>query len=86
MVKSLKALQDVLGRFQDRQVPVQTIRALRRGRRSSSRTCRARADGRWGCWSTASSRSGAEARAESASGSHAFASKEQRRLVKDTFA
>ena len=41
MIKTLKALQDVLGRHQDREVQVAMLRALRRRGRGAARTARA---------------------------------------------
>ncbi len=46
MVKALKALQDVLGRHQDREVQVGLLRSLRASRRAAGRSGRADGDGR----------------------------------------
>ena len=84
MVTTLKALQDVLGRFQDREVQADMLRALgdevaraRRRRRGADGDGRARRAARG-----ASRR---RARAEFAERFAAFAAKAQRELVKETF-
>jgi len=83
MVKSLKSLQDVLGRFQDRQVQSETIRALREDV--------VKIDGgaaalmAMGLLVDRLEHQQEEAREEFAARFADFASGEQRRLVKDTF-
>ncbi|MCW3067293.1 MAG: hypothetical protein JWN32_4465 [Solirubrobacterales bacterium] len=84
MVKSLKSLQDVLGRFQDRQVQAETIRALRED--VVALDDGAAALMAMGLLVDRLEREQGEARAEFAERFAAFASKEQRALVKDTFA
>jgi CHAD domain-containing protein len=84
MVKSLKSLQDVLGRFQDRQVQSETIRALREDV--------VKIDGgaaalmAMGLLVDRLEREQVQARAEFAARFADFASPAQRHLVKDTFA
>ncbi len=84
MIKSLKSLQDVLGRHQDREVQVgDAALAARRGRRGSSRAAALMAMG------VLVDRLGADeraARGEFAERFAAFAAKSQRRLVRETFA
>ena len=77
--ETLKALQDTLGRFQDREVQAQLLRALRRrGRRARRR--RRGADGDGSCSSSALDGDQAAARAEFAERFAAFAAEPQRAL------
>jgi CHAD domain-containing protein len=83
MVKSLKSLQDVLGRFQDRQVQSETIRALREevvGIDGGAAALMA-----MGLLVDRLEHQQGEAREEFAARFADFASGKQRRLVKDTF-
>jgi CHAD domain-containing protein len=83
MVKSLKSLQDVLGRFQDRQVQSETIRALRDdvvGIDGGAAALMA-----MGLLVDRLEHQQGEAREEFAARFADFASGKQRRLVKDTF-
>jgi CHAD domain-containing protein len=84
MVKSLKSLQDVLGRFQDRQVQSETIRALRED--VVKLDDGAAALMAMGLLVDRLEHQQDEARAEFGERFAAFSSADQRRLVKDTFA
>jgi CHAD domain-containing protein len=83
MVKSLKALQDVLGRHQDRQVQAETIRSLR------DEVVRlddgAAALMAMGLLVDRLERGQAQARAEFAERFAVFAGRPQRKLVRETF-
>ena len=84
MVKTLKALQDTLGRFQDREIQADVLRSLRRrGRRAAGRP--GGADGDGPARRPPASAEQADARAEFAERFAAFAAKPQRALVRKTF-
>jgi CHAD domain-containing protein len=83
MVKTLKALQDTLGRFQDREVQADMIRGL--GDEMSARTGGVRALMAMGVLIERLREQQDEARAEFKERFDAFASPEQRALVKKTF-
>ena len=83
MVRTLKALQDTLGRFQDREVQAETLRAMRDD--VAAIEDGAAALMAMGLLIDRLATEQAEARAEFAERFGAFAAKRQRRLVKDTF-
>ena len=85
MIKALKALQDVLGRHQDREVQIALLRSLGPAR---SRGCGAGrgADGDGGADRRGSGEDERAARAEFAGRFAAFCLRGQRRLVNETFA
>jgi len=83
MVRSLKALQDVLGRHQDREVQVATLRSL--AEEVSALTGGAAALMAMGLLVDRLLIDERAARGEFAQTFHEFASGEQRKLVKDTF-
>jgi CHAD domain-containing protein len=80
MVKSLKGLQDMLGRFQDREVQANSLREL------APEVAEPRALMAMGVLVERFMQEEAAARAEFADRFGAFASKEQRKLVKEHFA
>ncbi len=84
MIKTLKSLQDVLGQHQDREVQIAMLRALADDvgvLPGGSRALMA-----MGALSWRLEEDAAELRAEFAGVFKAFAAKDQRKLVKDTFA
>ena len=83
MVKALKALQDVLGRHQDREVQIQTLREL--SAEVASRFGGPEALMAIGVLIERLDEDAARARGEFADSFAEFASPEQRRLVKETF-
>jgi CHAD domain-containing protein len=83
MVKTLKSLQNTLGRFQDRQVQAETLRGLRDD--VAALEGGAAALMAMGLLVDRLEAEQAEARAEFGERFAAFAAKPQRRLVKDTF-
>ncbi len=83
MVKTLKALQDVLGRHQDREIQVATLRSL--GPQVSAASDGARALMAMGMLVERLEADQQAAREAFAERFSAFASKQQRRLVRDTF-
>jgi CHAD domain-containing protein len=84
MIKSLKALQDVLGRHQDRQVQQAMLRSL--SKEIAARTGGAATLMAVGALLVSLAEDARAARGEFAEPFGAFASKKQRALVKDTFA
>jgi CHAD domain-containing protein len=84
MVKTLKALQDTLGRFQDREVQAQVLREL--GREMAAREDGPAALMAMGVLAARLEEEQAQARAEFAERFGPFAAKERRAAVKETFA
>jgi CHAD domain-containing protein len=84
MIKTLKSLQDVLGRHQDREVQVATLSSLRD--EVSARPCGPAALMAMGALVQRLGEDEQAARSEFAASFGRFASKQQRRLVEDTFA
>ena len=85
MIRALKGLQDVLGRHQDREVQIGNAALARRRGLDASRR-RRRADGDGGADRAPATRTCCAARGEFAESFATFASGEQRRLVRETFA
>ena len=83
MIKTLKALQDVLGRHQDREVQIALLRSLGPGRETDRAGSALMAIGALVARLGEDERA---ARGEFAGRFAEFASKDQRHLVKETFA